>query len=343
MTAPAGRIVSSATVAPNIIRYLMLVAAEHGRSLERTLRAVGLAPETVDAPTLRVSFRQGRALIETALDDLDVPALGILVGSRQPITASGLLGLGMLASPRIVDAVHLGVRFQNLAGSMVRWSAVREGPLLAVVAEPTGDAPRVDAFLVDEGFSNITRMARDATGPQFHPYRVQFARPEPPESAAYDDFFGAPVAFDAPRNAWMLARDEWDVVIPTADPWTLATVTALLDTEAESAVDRQELVAVLSARVEAALPDILPLAAHARELAMSERTLRRRLADVDTTYSDIVDEVRRRLTARQIHRRDVPVADIAARLGYSDERSMRRAVRRWFGRSPAELRRVTMP
>ena len=246
----------------------------------------------------------------------------------------------MLSSPRVVDAIDLGIRFQNLAGSMVRWSAVREGALLAVVAETHGDAPRVDEFLVDEGFSNITRMARDSTGSQFRPHRVEFARPKPADPAPYRDFFAAPVVFGARRNAWILGRAEWDMANPTADPWTLATVTALLDAEAVDAVDRQELVALLSARIEAALPEVLPLATHARALTMSERTLRRRLADVDATYSDVVDEVRRRITARLLTRREISLPDIAAQLGYADERSLRRAVRRWFGRSPAELRRT---
>lgn len=333
--APAG---TSATVAPYLVRYLLLIADERGVPFDDALRAGGLTREAVEAPALLVSFRQGRAVIEAAIEVLGEPALGLVVGGRQPITAAGLLGLGWLASATVGDAVALGVRYQGLAGAMVHWSAERDGDLLVVTAAVHGDSARVDDFLVDEGFASITRSARDAIGPGFTPHAVELARPAPADPAPWADCFGVPVAFGAPRNAWVLARDAWSQPLPSADRWTLGLSRALLDAEAAEAVDRQELVALLSARVDAALPDVLPLAAHARALAMSERTLRRRLADVASTYSDVVDEVRRRRVGRLIGHRDVPLAEIAARVGYADERSLRRAVRRWFGRSPAALR-----
>ncbi|WP_433680335.1 AraC family transcriptional regulator [Nocardia sp. CA-119907] len=332
------RLVSSATIAPNIIRYLLRVADEHGVSLDRAIHDAGLSRETLDAPGLRVSYRQGRVIIEAALDRLPGPALGLEVGARQPITASGVLGLAMMSSPTIADAVDIGVRYQNLAGSMMRWSTVREGDLLVVVTIVLDDAAPVDRFLVEEGFANITRMVRESADATIRPVRVEFARPEPADPARFQAFFDAPVVFGGPRNAWLLRSQQWRRALDTWDPWTLADATTLLAVAAEQTVDRQELVAALSAQVEAALPDVRPLGAHARMLAMSERTLRRRLADVDASYSDVLDEVRRRLTARLITRADLSFADIAAEIGYTDDRSLRRAVKRWFGIAPGDLR-----
>lgn len=331
---------TSATVAPHLVRYLMLVADERGVPFDDALRAGGLTREAVEAPALRVSFRQGRAVIEAAVDALGVPALGLVVGSRQPITSAGVLGLGWLASPTVADGVALGVRYQRLAGSMVHWAAERDGDLLTVVAQVHGDSGRVDEFLVDEGFASITRSARDAAGAGFRPHRVELARPAPSDPGPWTTVFGPDVAFGSARNAWVLAPEQWRRPVPTADRWTLALVRGLLDEQTAEVVDRQELVALLSARVEAALPEVLPLAAHARALAMSERTLRRRLADVATTYSDVVDEVRRRLVGRLVRHGDVPLAEVATRVGYTDERSLRRSVHRWYGRSPAALRRA---
>ncbi len=331
---------TSATVAPHLVRYLVLLGDERGVPLDGVLAAAGLTREAVDAPSLRVSFRQGRVVVEGAIAAFGEPALGLVLGSRQPITAAGVLGLGWLASATVADGVRLGLRYQNLAGSMAHWSAVREGDLLAVVAQVHGDSARVDDFLVDEGFASITRSARDATGADFAPLRVELSRPEPPDPAPWRECFRAPVRFGADRDAWLLAPEQQDRRVPSADRWTLAQAQALLDGESAEAVDRQELVALLSARVEAALPEVLPLAAHARALTMSERTLRRRLADVASTYSDVVDEVRRRQVGRLLGRRDLALADVAARVGYTDERSLRRAVRRWFGRSASDLRRA---
>jgi len=328
----------SATISPHVIRYLVQEAERRGISLERPLREAGLTPEVLDAPSLRVSFRQGSAVIEAALRLFDDSAAGLAVGGAQPITASGVLGLGMMSSPRVVDAIHLGLRFQNLAGSMVRWSTAPRGDRLSVVAEVADGDDRVSAFLIDEGFANITRMARDVTGRRFHPVRVELARPAPEDAARYGRWFGCPVEFGAVRNAWTLSEDQWRAPSPFADEWTLRGALALLEEESAGIVDRQELVAVLAARIDADLPEIASLGTHARALALSERTLRRRLADVQATYSALVDDVRRRAVTRMLAQGSLPISDVAAAAGYGDDRSLRRAARRWFGCSPATMR-----
>ncbi|MFK4762409.1 AraC family transcriptional regulator [Microbacterium sp. ZW T5_45] len=328
----------SATISPHIIRYLVKEAERRDISLERPLREAGLTPDVLDAPSLRVSFRQGSAVIDAALRLFDDPTAGLVVGGAQPITASGVLGLGMMSSPRIIDAIHLGLRFQNLAGSMVRWSTAARGDMLSVIAEVTDGEQLVSAFLIDEGFANITRMARDVTGQRFHPVRVELARPAPSDATSHGRWFGCPVEFGATRNAWTLSEGQWRLPSPFADAWTLRGTLALLEEESVGVIDRQELVAVLAARIDAELPEIAPLSRHARALALSERTLRRRLADVQATYSALVDDVRRRAVTRMLGQGTLPMNDVAAAAGYGDDRSLRRAARRWFGCSPAAMR-----
>lgn len=327
---------SWAVITPNIIRHLLLVADERGVSLDRALHAASLTRATVDAPSLRVSYRQGRVIIEQALELLPVPALGLEVGRRQPITASGLLGLAMMSSPTLRDAVRVGLRFQNLAGSMVRWSSAQEASALVVTATPHEAASPVGTFLVEEGFANITRMARDVaqlSGPRL----VELQDAAGPSAAECRAYFAGPVRFGAARNAWHVPLEVAQAPLPTADPWTHRDTVALLDAQTESVVERQELVAVLAAQIEEALPEVLPLARHARALATSERTLRRRLIDVGATYSGVLDDVRRRLAAELFASPALTTAEIAFRLGYGDDRSLRRSTLRWFGASPTAL------
>ncbi|PRI12633.1 AraC family transcriptional regulator [Leucobacter massiliensis] len=329
---------SSAIVAPHIIRYLVLVAEERGVSLDRALRSVSLSRATLDSPALRVSYRQGRVVIGAALRELGVPALGLLVGARQPITASGVLGLAMMASATLEEAVTVGMRFQGLVGSMVRWGAAREGAQLVVTASVSDDRSPVDRFLVEEGLANTARMAREGAGV---PVRVELARPAPPaaEARMFTEHFGSPARFGAGRNAWLVPLQRAREPLPTADRWARAEAIRVLEAQSLHVVARQELVAVLAARIEDALPEVLPLARHAQALATSERTLRRRLADAGSGYAEVLDEVRRSLAERLLARDELTLADVSLRLGYSDERSLRRSVHRWFGTTPRGLRR----
>lgn len=76
----------------------------------------------------------------------------------------------------------------------------------------------------------------------------------------------------------------------------------------------------------------------ARELGMSERSLRRALAAEGTSFHDILEECRRVLGHALLTRTDRRFTDIALALGYSDQTAFSRAFSRWFGAPPSRIR-----
>lgn len=77
----------------------------------------------------------------------------------------------------------------------------------------------------------------------------------------------------------------------------------------------------------------------ARRLGMSVATLRRRLAEVGTTFRHLASDVRRQAAANLLVT-ERSLEDIALELGFSDARSLRRACQAWFGMGPADYRRT---
>lgn len=77
----------------------------------------------------------------------------------------------------------------------------------------------------------------------------------------------------------------------------------------------------------------------ARQMGVTERTLRRRLSDEGVRYADVADDVRRRLTLRFLRTTRMGADDIAASVGFSDSTNLRRAVKRWTGLTFGEVRR----
>jgi AraC-like DNA-binding protein len=67
----------------------------------------------------------------------------------------------------------------------------------------------------------------------------------------------------------------------------------------------------------------------AKTLALSVRTLSRRLADEDTTYSEVVDQLRRSLAFQYVKEPGMSLSHFASLLGYEGSTSFNRAVRRW--------------
>jgi AraC-like DNA-binding protein len=75
-----------------------------------------------------------------------------------------------------------------------------------------------------------------------------------------------------------------------------------------------------------------------RWLAVSRRTLSRRLAAEGASFSRILDDVRREFACALLQDRSFSVADLAFFLDYSEPAAFNRSFRRWTGRTPREFR-----
>ncbi len=90
----------------------------------------------------------------------------------------------------------------------------------------------------------------------------------------------------------------------------------------------------------AALMGRLTLRDTARALGFSPRGLQRRLAGLDTSFEEILDQWRHRQALDWLDGPDGATQQVATRLGYTDASHFIRAFRRWQGASPTEFRRA---
>ena len=88
---------TSATISPNILRYLDRITGQYGVDLQPELARVGLTETLMRSAALRVSYRQGSAVIRRAVELTGDENLGLRVGAAQHLTAWGLLGFAMVA------------------------------------------------------------------------------------------------------------------------------------------------------------------------------------------------------------------------------------------------------
>ena len=83
----------------------------------------------------------------------------------------------------------------------------------------------------------------------------------------------------------------------------------------------------------------LSLAAVARQLCVSERTLQRRLAAAGTGFRELCNDVRCELARQYLADSTQSLGEIAFRLGFDDANSFFRSFRRWTGTTPGSFRR----
>jgi AraC-like DNA-binding protein len=85
--------------------------------------------------------------------------------------------------------------------------------------------------------------------------------------------------------------------------------------------------------------DALDQTSIARTLAMSRRTLRRKLEESNQTFKEILNDCRKSTAVNLLARTRLPLCQIALALGYSDQTAFTRAFSRWYGMSPSRFRK----
>lgn len=58
----------------------------------------------------------------------------------------------------------------------------------------------------------------------------------------------------------------------------------------------------------------------------------------DTTWREELEMLRQRRVDRLLHETHLSMDAIATRVGFTDSRSLRRAIHRWYGHGPAAVR-----
>src|SRR5690606_11850407 len=76
----------------------------------------------------------------------------------------------------------------------------------------------------------------------------------------------------------------------------------------------------------------------ALQLKVSPRTLKRRLAEQGTSYSELLDTLRQERAALLLEDPELSVQEIADLVGYSDTANFTRAFKRWTGLTPQAFR-----
>ena len=77
----------------------------------------------------------------------------------------------------------------------------------------------------------------------------------------------------------------------------------------------------------------------AQALAMSAATLQRHLAAESTSFQALKDQLRREIAIYRLHTSGVPLAKLAAELGFADSSSFQHAFKSWTGSPPGRYRR----
>jgi AraC-like DNA-binding protein len=316
------------------VRLLLDALGQVGFDAAAHCERRGWDPAGLDDGRRRLPWSEVVALWREALRDRRDPALGVHAASRLPFGVRGPFGYLIMSSPTLRDALLSMIRYEALHFDGRALALDERGDHAAIVLSLPADPPPL-LHQVEYACVLLHRTCAWAAGPAFHLREVRFRHASPAGPALHERVFGCPVHFRHGENALLLERRMLALPSLYANPAVLATAQALADrqiAEQAGAPWVRRVKRALEARPTASVAQV------AHQLAVSPRSLQRRLAGEGARFEHLLDGVRRERALALVGRGDLRLAAVAREAGFTDPRAFARAFRRWTGLRPSAYR-----
>ena len=295
---------------------------------------------TLDAQLTELpSTSRSANILQEATRFTNDPQFSLRLGESMTLSDFGALGFAVMSCVNLREALDLLTRYHPLVGIGPEFSLTKGTQTTTLWVRAPGVSPDMRRVLTEAAFSSLAKAGRDLVGRPITEIAVGLSFPAPAYADQYPDYLFAPVEFDQPHCEIVFPNALLDQPIRTANP----AGNVVFRQQCEDMLRNVNRVENVSARVRRVIMQAgradQDIACVARELAYSERTLRRRLAEEGASFRAIQDEVRNLLAKSYLSQTQLTVADIADLLNYTEAASFRRAFKRLNGVTPQEFRK----
>lgn len=302
------------------------------------LLRVGLDPIRLKSPDLRVSQSQASEFVTRAIIESGEPGLGIMLASEMKLPLHGALGTAVMSSETLGEALDLMTRYLMLRAPHLQVTQMHEGKLAVFRVSCDVDLGPLHGFIMDAMLFGCAAMGTQLTGTPVPGSEIRRRGPEPTYFQRFRQRIQLPVRFNANDDALAIPLAALDAPLRFSDEQLAASSRA----QCEEALRQLTADAGFACRVRRVIETSHPfppkLARVAATLFVSERTLKRRLQEEESSFQHLVDQIRLERAGNLLQNTTMNLSQIADALGYADAANFTRAFKRWTGASPSHYR-----
>ena len=326
-----------------------------GADLTALLDNTGIDASMLERRNAHISYAQQRQLMQNGIAQCKQPGLGVLVGKHIDWSYYGTVGGVVNCSPSLRAAAEAFMRYLMILqpyygkhargpGSYVDANGMLIYPLQCFPADATcSEALR--QFEFEFRLATTLRLWDACGNKQVADTKVRVALefPEPAHAQLYRELPCGELQFNA-RRSHIAARVEF--VIEPFRQFRKPLYDGIMEQcEAELALakietrfeDKVRWYLHANFNTPATLEDV------AHNLGVTPRTLARKLAAENTSFRQLVHDVRMEVASHHLRLSRLSVDKIAELVGFSNASSLHRAIRSWSGAPTSQVRADAKP
>jgi AraC-like DNA-binding protein len=334
------RIDLNTRIEPVIYARLFLdVLAEQGVQAGEVLAGTGLSPVDLADPKNLMTIAQQIRIYANIAQVCSHPTIGLLQGQQIKPHHHGVWGYAMQTAAYLGQAIRIFNQYFDVAGPIARQIMQVDGTVARWISRDVllkGPGRRV---AVEEMISGNYALCQHLSDGKFKLQELRLDYPAPTGHEAYEDLFQCPVLFDQDMIEMRFDASLLNLKLKYADPET----ERICEEQCRQLLEHLGITGDIVDRVRKIIYespcDRRDVDAVASKLCMSSRTLRRHLANSNTSFRSVLNEVRQALAIDYLCSTDISVDEISFLLGYSETSNFRHAFKQWTGESPTGYRK----
>ncbi len=261
------------------------------------------------------------------------PSLGLHWAERSPMFQLDLPMSLIVAAPKLRDVMRALVQIQLLFANREQCAFTESGSRSVIALNVLAASDEGLRVLTELALGGLLRTFR-YRGDDGLIRRINVGYAPPPNASEYKRIFGPRLRFDQRRTSIEFTSVGLDREHPLGNEERFQRIGEQAAELRQRVLAGMSIAEQLEGQMRAALPRVATMADAATALGMSERSLRRRLAEESIRYGALIDSVQRTRAQELLAIGDKSVKEVAHALGFANASSFIRAYRRWTGRAP---------
>lgn len=327
------------TLSTIYLRGLRDYLTQQGLDVEAFLGEYGLDTECLEDAGRRIPLADYDSMLERAGELARDEHVGIHIGEFIKPAHYGVLGYSVMSCKTAAEVFERHMRYEHLVSSRAISTYHYEGDQIRLTWDTRGI--QVGRHVAEENLTAVLTYLRWITGRVPKTTRISFAHAAPADLSEHRRVFDCPIEFDQPAVEVVFPAEYSDLPIIQHDPVMQKMMDAYAEKMLAELSEGDSLLGeVRSLIVEALDGGGVSLETIAERLAVTPRTLQRRLSDQGTSFKNVLDEVRRGLALSYITQPFIDLAELGYLLGFSDQTAFQRAFKKWTGTTPGKYKKT---
>jgi len=336
-------VAAAATITGLVPRAVIRDAATEGLNPAPLFALIGLDQHVDAASDQHVDVERYYALWDRIMSDLGDPGFPVRAAIASGIEDNEVFGFLAMSCQTLGEAFAKTARYRELYNIGARWEVEPDGATLRLLFYPwPGDMARSGVrAAVEYAVAHMFRTGNQLTGKSLQAIAVRFVHAAPARTTAHAELFGVTPVFAAQQNELIIDAGILGLPITSFN----SKLRDYFEQQCMELAGRFKIDAPLAVRVQRELMTAMDggepsMDAISKRLGMSGRSLQRRLAEEDTRFDALLDDVRHEFAKRYLAKGNVSASEVAFLIGFQSPTAFFRAFKRWTGDTPGNYQRL---